>query len=346
MHGKMDRRKKRTSSEQYQMYIDMMESDPIFATGRVPRDYDLNYLTKKWKELSDRLNKCSSGPTLTPEEWRKRLNDWKNTTRCKYRRSLLSTEKDISMTSVETRALDLFGKVPTTTGETLLNLKSEKDEPDDELEDLGQRTSVAFQKELQAAVEEAINDEVEEEEMVEEHVDHDDMLEENLAEAGISTSTTAVNTGGGTYRTIVVDNTAYEHVEEEPQAVQPHAVEYVTARRPAAAVINPGTASSGNKLINGELPVKRMRTQPREQIIYEVKNAPRCITNMQAVPPLHSTKPEREPSSLTNALSSGDAQQIAHQLKRLADINYETLQFEIARFKFNNPGFQYDPPSL
>jgi len=67
---------------------------------------------------------------------------------------------------------------------------------------------------------------------------------------------------------------------------------------------------------------------------------------MQAVPPLHSTKPEREPSSLTNALSSADAQQIAHQLKRLADIKYETLQFEIARFKFNNPGFQYDPPSL
>lgn len=67
----MDRRKKRTSSDQYQMYIDMMESDPIFATGKVPRDYDLNYLTKKWKELSDRLNKCSSGPTLTPEEWRK-----------------------------------------------------------------------------------------------------------------------------------------------------------------------------------------------------------------------------------------------------------------------------------
>jgi len=173
------------------------------------------------------------------------------------------------MTSVETRALDLFGKVPTTTGETLLNLKAEKDEPDDELEDLGQRTSAAFQKELQAAVEEAINDEVDEEEMVEEHVDHDDMLEENLAETGISASTTAVNTGGGTYRTIVVDNTSYEHVEEEPQTVQPHTVEYVTARRPAAAVINPGTASSGNKLINGELPVKRMRTQPREQIIYE-----------------------------------------------------------------------------
>lgn len=53
------------------MYIELMESDPIFASGRVPRDYDLNYLTRKWKELSDRLNKCGSGPTLTAEEWRK-----------------------------------------------------------------------------------------------------------------------------------------------------------------------------------------------------------------------------------------------------------------------------------
>ncbi|XP_017033593.1 uncharacterized protein prod [Drosophila kikkawai] len=355
MSSKMDRRKKRTSSDQYQMYIDMMENDPIFATGRVPRDYDLNYLTKKWKELSDRLNKCSSGPTLTPEEWRKRLNDWKNTTRCKYRRSLLSTEKDIAMTALENRALDLFGKVPTTTGETLMNLKSEKDDHEDDLEEMGQRTSAAFQKELQAAVEEAINDEVEEEEMLEEHVDQEDMLDENLADNGggaggidgSAAATTAVNTGGGTYRTIVVDNTSFEQVDEDAQAMQPHPVEFVTARRPAAAVINPGSASTGSKLINGEMPVKRMRTQAREQIIYEVKNAPRCISNMQAVPPLHNTKLEREPSSqLSTALSSNDAQQIAHQLKRLADINYETLQFEIARFKFNNPGFQYNPPSL
>ncbi|EDV38002.1 uncharacterized protein Dana_GF13736 [Drosophila ananassae] len=352
MNGKMDRRKKRTSSEQYQMYIDMMESDPIFATGRLPRDCDVSYLTKKWKELSDRLNKCSSGPTLTPEEWRKRLNDWKNTTRCKYRRSLQSTEKDISMTSLEVRALDLFGKVPTTTGDALINLKSEKDENDDEMEELGQRTSAAFQKELQAAVEEAINEE-DEEDMVEEHVDQEDMLDDGLADnggviEGAAGATTAVNTGGGTYRTIVVDNTSYESVEDEGQEVIQHPVEFVTTRRATAAVISTGTATSGSKLINGELPAKRMRTQARDQIIYEVKNAPRCISNMQAVPPLHNTKldREREPSSLTSAITSSDAQQIAQQLKRLADINYETLQFEIARFKFNNPGFQYNPPSL
>lgn len=67
----MDRRKKRTSTNQYMMYIEMMEKDSIFATGRVPRDVDVNYLHKRWKNLSDKLNTCSSGPNLTAEEWRK-----------------------------------------------------------------------------------------------------------------------------------------------------------------------------------------------------------------------------------------------------------------------------------
>ncbi|TDG43781.1 hypothetical protein AWZ03_009791 [Drosophila navojoa] len=342
----MDRRKKRTSSEQYQMYIELMESDPIFASGRVPRDYDLNYLTRKWKELSDRLNKCSSGPTLTAEEWRKRLNDWKNTTRCKYRRSLMSSEKDISMSSLETRALNLFGKVPGS-GEALMNLKSEKDDQEDDMEDLGQRTSASFQKELQAAVEEAINDE-DEDEMVEEHVDQEDLTDENMHEPGGGIDgptvggTTAVNTSGGGYRTIVVDNSTY--VEEDQDHAEPTA-------DPVKFVCTPNIHSasgSATKLINGELPVKRLR---RDQVIYEVKNAPRSYTTIQtgaSLPTLHNTKMHHDGQATTlgAALSGLDAQEIAHQLKRLADINYETLQFEIARFKFNNPGFHYEPPPL
>ncbi|EDW02714.1 uncharacterized protein LOC6559981 [Drosophila grimshawi] len=339
----MDRRKKRTSSEQYQMYIELMESDPIFASGRVPRDYDLNYLTRKWKELSDRLNKCGSGPTLTAEEWRKRLNDWKNTTRCKYRRSLTHNEKDISMSSLETRALNLFGKVPLT-GEPLMNLKSEKDDQEDEMEDLGQRTSASFQKELQAAVDEAINDEVDDDEMVEEHVDQEDLTDENMHEpvGGIDGpsvgATTAVNTGGGGYRTIVVDNSTYVEEEQDPPEPPVEPVKYVCTQ----------SSSSGTKLINGELPVKRLR---RDQVIYEVKNAPRSYTTIQAsgsLPTLHNTKMhhEAQSTSLSAALSGLDAQEIAHQLKRLADINYESLQFEIARFKFNNPGFHYEAPPL
>ncbi|XP_030369159.1 uncharacterized protein LOC115630229 [Scaptodrosophila lebanonensis] len=356
----MDRRKKRTSTDQYMMYIEMMENDPIFASGRVPRDYDIHYLTKKWKDLSDKLNKCSSGPTLTAEEWRKRLNDWKNTTRCKYRRSLMPNEKDITMSALELKALDLFGKVPTATNETLLNLKAEKEEQEEDMEH--QRTSESFQKELQAAVEEAINDEVEEIEE-EEHVEQDDLLEEPIHEttavpssaATVGAATTVVNTGGGTYRTIVVDSTSY--VDEEPNA---EPIEFIPARRSAGSsnaslhtVVNTSAnTAAATKLINGELPVKRMRTQARDQIIYEVKNASRSYATLQTAPPpnsLHNTKiaqHESNVTTLTSALSSHDAQEIAHQLKRLADINYEALQFEIARFKFNNPGFHYNPPSL
>lgn len=68
---RMDRRKKRTSTNQYMLYIEMMEKDTVFASGRIPRDYDANYLHRKWRELSDKLNSCNNGPTLTAEEWRK-----------------------------------------------------------------------------------------------------------------------------------------------------------------------------------------------------------------------------------------------------------------------------------
>lgn len=68
---RMDRRKKRTSTNQYMLYIEMMEKDTVFASGRIPREFDANYLHRKWRELSDKLNSCNNGPTLTAEEWRK-----------------------------------------------------------------------------------------------------------------------------------------------------------------------------------------------------------------------------------------------------------------------------------
>lgn len=37
-----------------------------------------------------------------------------------------------------------------------------------------------------------------------------------------------------------------------------------------------------------------------------------------------------------------DTRDIARQLKRIADIKAEKLRFDIARFKFNNPGFSYN----
>lgn len=41
-------------------------------------------------------------------------------------------------------------------------------------------------------------------------------------------------------------------------------------------------------------------------------------------------------------LASQDVREVARQLKRLADIKAEKLKFDIARFKFNNPGFNYN----
>lgn len=180
----------------------------------------------------------------------------------------MSSEKDISMSSLETRALNLFGKVPGA-GEGLINLKSEKDDHEDDMEELGQRTSASFQKELQAAVEEAINDEVDEDEMVEEHVDQEDLTDENMHEPGGGIDgptvggTTAVNTSGGGYRTIVVDNSTYVEEDQEPAEAPVEPVKFVCTPN-----IHAVGSSSNTKLINGELPVKRLR---RDQVIYEGK---------------------------------------------------------------------------
>ncbi|KAH8270899.1 hypothetical protein KR018_011718 [Drosophila ironensis] len=98
----MNRRNKRTSYEQYNIYLDAMEADPLLAANKLPRTQDM----QKWRQLSDHLNKCPSGPNLTPEEWRKRLNDWKNSTHSKHRRGLNST--DSTSTHLENRALAIF----------------------------------------------------------------------------------------------------------------------------------------------------------------------------------------------------------------------------------------------
>ncbi|XP_022230354.2 uncharacterized protein LOC111079472 isoform X2 [Drosophila obscura] len=103
----MARRNKRTSYEQYQIYLDMIESNPVLISGRTTRYDDII----KWKELSDQLNKSRTGPSLEPEEWRKRLNDWKNTTRCKYRRIMMSPGAKLSLSPLETRALSIFGEI-------------------------------------------------------------------------------------------------------------------------------------------------------------------------------------------------------------------------------------------
>lgn len=110
----MDKRKKRTSYQQYVIYLKMLEDDQIFRTGIIPRDVELNYLTHKWEELAAKLNDCTHGPVLSADEWKKRLNDWKNSTRAKFRKCQAeqfkqSDRAELALTPLEERALLLWG---------------------------------------------------------------------------------------------------------------------------------------------------------------------------------------------------------------------------------------------
>ncbi|KAH8369511.1 hypothetical protein KR200_006567 [Drosophila serrata] len=127
----MNRRNKRTSSSQYKYFLDTMEANPRLAANTMSR---ANY-TKKWKEMGVELNKCQLGPKLSAEEWRKvsavqyleflptnpsnlrqRLNDWKNSTRSKYRRCVVTGDRG-SMSALENRCMRIFFVGDTTSRE-------------------------------------------------------------------------------------------------------------------------------------------------------------------------------------------------------------------------------------
>ncbi|XP_026835744.1 uncharacterized protein LOC6547243 isoform X2 [Drosophila erecta] len=230
----MNRRNKRTSYYQYEVYLDFMEGNPLMSLNILSRTLD----GKKWKELSDLLNKCPTGPTLSVEEWRKRLNDWKNSTRSKYRRSINSDDKNNAMTPLENRALQIF-------------------------------SSQANCREASTL------------ELVEEPLEHDEQDDEEPEE---------------------LEEEQYQEFVAEPHE---HA--------------NP-------TLINGHSAAKKLRLDGASEIIYEVTK----ITSQE-----HGAK---EPSA-----SYG--KKIEEQLKRISDIHEASLHFRIARFKYNNPGFEYTPES-
>ncbi|XP_017033186.1 uncharacterized protein [Drosophila kikkawai] len=98
----MNRRNKRTSFNQLTFFLDTMEANPRLAANKLSRACD----AKKWKEMSVELNQCPVGPKLSAEDWRKRLNDWKNTTHSKYRRSVTAGNR--TMNAQETRCMRIF----------------------------------------------------------------------------------------------------------------------------------------------------------------------------------------------------------------------------------------------
>lgn len=187
------------------------------------------------------------------------------------------------MTSLELRALELFGKVPATAPpeQISIHFKSEKID-EEEIEHMP--TTETFQKQLQAAVEEAIGDEADENMVETEHEEHEEIVPENThsstmthgGSAGGSNNGNSV--GGTTYRTIVVEDTAYPDDDNN----QDDQLEFITHRRSTVGSTNTGSAiqtavvtstPSGTvtKLINGDIPLKRMRSQISDQIIYEGK---------------------------------------------------------------------------
>lgn len=309
----MDKRKKRTSINQYLMYIELLEKDPIFRSGTTPRDGDPNYLNTKWKDLAAKLNTCQNGPQLSPDEWKKRLNDWKNSTRCKYRRSI-SGEKDICMSPLEVKALSLFGKTPVLVRSSqTIEFKSEA------------KALYEAEEKHQAAAKSRV---------VSQQSDNNQSLDEDL-------------------EGIFIDDEVYnedESVEEVERKFEP-------------------TNASLNK-------VKRRRTI--EATVYEIKSIqpPKntvasnslnlAISSVETIPtatdqppPASSKQPSASPTSSPQAQPSPEAHTppvqpqiniditpIEIQLKRLADIKEAKLKFEIAKYKFNNPGFEYSTDFL
>lgn len=180
------------------------------------------------------------------------------------------------MTSLELRALELFGKAPNTatpTEQVTIHFKAEKD--DDEMEHIP--TTETFQKQLQAVVEEAIGGEDDVSHMVEtEQEDGEDILPDtvNAQNTSVISSTASSGGGGGT---IMVEESPYQ--DDDPNGDE-H-IEFLTQRRPAIvsststaavhAVVNSNPTATVTKLINGDIPLKRLRSQISDQIIYEGK---------------------------------------------------------------------------
>lgn len=187
------------------------------------------------------------------------------------------------------KALELFGKAPNVNSSEQLSihLKSEKDDDDNE-DEMDQRASESFQKELQAAVEEAIGGD-EDEEGLDDADDPEEVLSDPLPtpQHNAAASSGGGGSGGGTgttYRTIVVENSQYtdneENVEEveyvtthrrQPSASVPSVAGNISATGVQTVVTTSASATTATKLINGDIPLKRMRAHAPDQIIYEGK---------------------------------------------------------------------------
>ncbi|KAL1497200.1 hypothetical protein ABEB36_008197 [Hypothenemus hampei] len=84
-----------------------------------------NYLDTVWQKLAKRLNSCNSGAVLEWNVWKilcsQRFNNWKNSTRAKYRAKVIDIKKagggltlDIKLNPLEERSLNVWRRVTLT----------------------------------------------------------------------------------------------------------------------------------------------------------------------------------------------------------------------------------------
>nr|XP_022911052.1 uncharacterized protein LOC111422078 [Onthophagus taurus] len=70
------RRRVRTTQNQYELYINMLETNKYFRENKVTPDHP-NELTKCWEDLVNSLN-SSGGPQKSLNEWKRVFVDWKS----------------------------------------------------------------------------------------------------------------------------------------------------------------------------------------------------------------------------------------------------------------------------
>lgn len=298
------------------MYIELLEKDAVFRSGTTPRDMEPNYLNNKWKELSIKLNTCQNGPQLSPEEWKKRLNDWKNSTRCKYRRSV-SGEKDISMSPLEVKALSLFGKTPVLVRSSqTIEFKSEAKELY-EAEKKHQAAAKSRSGNVQSDNMQSLDDDLEGIFIDEEVYNEDESVEEvEIKERKIET-TNGVSPKNKRRRTI--ETTVYEIKSFSPKTT--------LTSTPQTLNICQNSVCDTTPTATDQPPPPQL--PPPSPSIQQCSNETNTENHQSVQPQI-------------NIDTSG----IEFQLKRIADIKAEKLRFEIAKHKFNNPGFEYSTDFL
>ncbi|KAJ3622406.1 hypothetical protein MTP99_002918 [Tenebrio molitor] len=63
------RRLAKTSQNQYEEYLRLIEEAEFFRTGTINPTMDANYINNCWKNLAIRLNACGNGPRKKLDRW-------------------------------------------------------------------------------------------------------------------------------------------------------------------------------------------------------------------------------------------------------------------------------------